>query len=240
MPSTSQASPSNVPSVSLLINVTAATTNSASIQSVASAVRQSQLPTTWIVDQPRQAQVLAAAVAEFESAALITARSPQRLRSELANLQAGLLAVTGKPLSVVAGDPQQLRSRAAMLADLGISAVLPDQLPAAGSKPPRQLPCGLWQLDPTISLPQQRGRWSLLPTRRPSLSQAVGGATCIVSLDLAQASSRDLQSFTRLLEEAAQGRRDQQLNVVRVSQLAAQLAQRNEVKPQRSILRRAA
>lgn len=243
MASQSQANSSQT-CVSLVVRMAATEAQSPATVAVITEIQRLQLPTTWIVDQPRQAKLLASKLHGFELAATVAARSPQRLRSELSNLQAGLQAVAGQQVSVVAGDPQQLRSRASLLADLGVSAIVSDLESSDSNKPPRQLPCGLWQMDSSLVLPRVRGRWSFLPNRRPSLSQLLGADGTsqprIAALDLGQASARDVQGFTSLLQELAQATRQQRVTVEPVSKLAAQLTSQHEVKPQRSILRRAA
>ncbi len=239
MASPSPASQSNVPAVSLVIYVAA---ENAIPSTVRAAVRQAQVPTTWIIDQPRQAKMLADTPA-IEFGAAVAARSPQRLRSELANLQAGVQATANQSLCVVAGDPQQLRSRASLLANLGIRAVVADGHSQEVATTLRQLPCGLWQFDPSIGLPGPRRRWSFLPTRQPSLRQLVdddANSPRVLAINLGQANAHDEKIFTQLMQEAAQASRDQALRVVTIGDLANQLTNQHEVKPQRSILRRAA
>ncbi len=239
MASPSQASQSNVPAVSLVIRVAAENANPGAVRA---AVRQAQVPTTWIIDQPAQAKMLADTPA-IEFGAAITARSPQRLRSDLANLQAGVQAITNQSLSVVAGDPQHLRSRASLLANLGIRAVVADGHVQDVTTTLRQLACGLWQFEKSLGFPGQRKRWSFLPTRQPSLLQLVGGdanSPRVVAINLGEANSNDEKVFTQLLQEAAQASREQTLKVVSIGELADQLTDQHEVTPQRSILRRAA
>ncbi len=232
-------------SIALVINMASAASGqtAAGAQFLAPMLSRLDLPATWVIDQPRQAKVLAdQPLAEL--AVTVEARSPQRLRSELSNLQATVQAASGQSVSIVVGDPQQLRSRAALLADLGIGAVISATQQPGPTKPPRQLPCGLWQFDPSLSVPQPRSRWSWLTARRPSLQQLLSAETSgsfkVATIDLAQATDRDLQSCEPLLQEIAEAARQQQLQLATVSAMAAALASQREVKPQRSILRRAA
>ena len=231
-----------VPSVALVIDLasSAAEQTAAGAKFLAPLLDRFKLPATWVITHPRQAKVLAG----HELAVAVEARSPQRLRSELANFQATVQAASGQEVSVVVGDPQQLRSRAALLADLGIGAVITGIQQPGPTKPPRQLPCGLWQFDPAMTLPQPRHRWSWLTSRRPNLQQLLADETSgnlkVAAINLGQASDRDLQGCEQLLQEISESVRQQQLRVATVSEMAAELASQREVKPQRSILRRAA
>ncbi len=231
-----------MPSVALVINLASSVAEKtvAGAQLLAPLLDKLDLPATWVIAHPRQAKVLA----NHELALTVEARSPQRLRSELANFQANVQAASGQEVSVVVGDPQQLRSRASLLADLGIGAVVAATQQPGPTKPPRQLPCGLWQFDPAMTLPQPRHRWSWLTSRRPSLQQLLAAETSgnlkVTAINIEQASDRDLQGCEQLLQEIAESVRQQQLQVTTVSKMAAELASQREVKPQRSILRRAA
>lgn len=226
-------------SICLLVNAVAA--DSRMSQNLASACGKLGLTSTWIVDQSSQAKVLADSMAGFELAAAASARSPQRLRTEITNLQAGLQAISGTEVSVVAGEPHQLRSRAALLADMGISVVVPLAPSTSEAKQPRQLPYGLWQLDPTVTLPRARTRWSLLPARRPCVAQLTSaGPSSLAALTLSQASNSDVNSYLKLLQEVATSSRQDEIKVVTAGQMATALSSQNETKPQRSILRRAA
>jgi len=238
-----------VPSVSLVINLSATSAEqfAAGARFFAPLLGKLALPATWVVDEPRQAKMLAErqlAPSGCELALTVAARTPQRLRTELADLQAAVYAISGHKISVVAGDPEQLRSRAALLADLGIAAVVSGSQQPGPAKPPRLLPCGLWQFDPAMTLPQPRHRWSWLTARRSTLRRLLAAETSgdhkVVAIDLAQASDRDLQGYEQLLHEIADGSRQQPLRVATVRELAAELASQREVQPQRSILRRAA
>lgn len=242
-------SPPILTDVSLAINLANSTRDqgATAAQALVAELQRLELPAIWILDPtaPKTAPgVCQLAPADFELALAVTARTPQRLRSELANLQTEVRATCGKEISTVVGDAQALRSRAAVLADFGIGAVISAARDAAVGKPPRSLPCGLWQFEVALSVPQSRGLWSWLPTRRPNvkslLAAAVAGNPQVIAIDLAQLRRRELQGCVSLLDEIATARRQGQLQVTNVSDLAAELTSRNVVKPQRSILRRAA
>jgi len=235
--------------ISLVINLTTsvAEPTAAGAHFLAPLLDKLELPATWIIDGSWQGKVFAdwpLAARGHELALTASARSPQRLRRELANLQATVLAVSGQDVSVVSGDPQQLRSRAALLADLGIVAVVSELQPPGPPKPPRQLPYGLWQFDRTMTIPQLRHRWSWLTSRRPTLKQLfaaeTSGNTKVVTIDLGQAKARELQECEQLLQEIAKGSCQRQIRVTTIGQRAAELASEHAAKPQRSILRLAA
>ena len=239
-----------VPSVSLCINLSAPNkpgSNRENARGLASQLRSLGLSATWIVDQPQDAHCLGGgqlASTTQELALTADARSPQRLRSELTNRQAAIQATSGQTVTVVWGDPEQLRARTALLDDLGITTVLASLSPATSEKPLRPLPSGLWQMTPTLSIPQPRRRWALLPFRgrgsKHLVAKATSGQPLVISIEVGLLSARDLKNCVVLFEEIATANRQRLLSVVTASELVAQFATRHEVKPQRSILRRAA
>jgi|GEM_PF-4182852 len=238
-----------VPSVSLVFNLAVPTeTKTSQAQDFASQLQQLGLPATWAIRRPQQAKCLSNALLTTtpqELAFIADACSPQRLRSELASHQAELQNLFGQNCSVVMGDPQALRARTALLADQGITAVVAVAPPSRqAAHPPRQLPCGLWQLEPTHSLPRPRSRWALLPARHLAMPQLLKSRTAaqpaVIAIAPEQLSSRNLKNCEDLLRAISAAQRGQELTVVTISALAAQLASQHAVKPQRSILRRAA
>ena len=242
--------PTIVPSVALLINLSPASEmaqNAEKSQVLVSQLGNLGLSATWVIDEARQVNRLGhgqLATTAQEVALTANERTPQRLRSELSNRQAAVQATSGHVVSVIAGDPQQLRARAALLADLGIRAVVSQSHAAAVAKPPRLVPCGLWQLEASVTLPQRRHRWSLLPTRRLTIARLLSmnpvRQPITVAIDPGQLSGRDLHRCQQLLQDIAAAKNQQLLKVATVSEVVAQLASQHEIKPQRSILRMAA
>lgn len=236
-----------VPSVSLVLFQAVSAIGQASAAVLARELNSLKIPATWVISESQQAKILAnkrLTSAIDELALEVTARTPQRLRTDLSNSQLAVQAVSGHEVTTVVGDPQQLRSRAALLADLGIGAVLShlqaSQTPTRQTKPPRPLPCGLWQLDSSVSIPQPRRLWSLLAGRRVTTQQLQAAAPQqVVAIDLSSMSGRDLSSCGQLFREIADAVQRQQLRVATICELANQLASKNEIKPQRSILRAA-
>ena len=242
--------PPIMPTIALIINLSLPDESGQNIEKPPVLARQIGnlgLAATWVIDGARQAKILGQrllATDTQELAVTTCARSPQRLRRELADLQAAVQATSGHVVSMIVGDAQHLRAHTAVLADLGFRAVVSNARPTETSRPARLLPCGLWQLDPAVTLPQPRHRWSLFPTRQLTVAQlfATGSVSqpIALSVDPSRLSDRDLQGCQRLLQEIAEANRQQQLAVATVNDVVAQLVSQHEVKPQRSILRRAA
>lgn len=236
-----------VPSVSLVLYQAVSASGQASAAILARELNRLEIPATWVISEPQQAKILAdkrLVSATDELALEVTARTPQRLRTDLSNSQGAVQAVSGHEVSTVVGDSQQLRSRAALLADLGIGAVLShfraSQTPTSQIKPPRPLPCGLWQLDASVSIPQPRRLWSLLAGRRVTAQQLLAAAPQqVVAIDVSGMSGRDQSGCGQLFREIADAVQNQKLRVTTIRELATQLASKNEIKPQRSILRAA-
>lgn len=238
-----------VPHVALVINLIPSNETgqiARNQQDLAAQFRKLGLPSTWLVAEP--SQVIAEgngqlATTSREIALTAAERSPQRLRSELTSRQAEVTSVSGVPVTTIVGDSQQLRARTALLADLGISAVLSDSASAEVGKPPRLLPCGLWQLNPTVPLPQQRKKWSVLSTRRLSVEQLLARGSVslpiVVEINLEKLAGRAWADCQNLMQEIAAANRRKLLSVATISEVVARLASQNEVKPQRSILRMA-
>jgi len=240
--------PSIVPHVSLVINLSAASGSAASSEKkrlLASQLSELGLSATWVIDQSRDVEGLGGgplAKTRQEVALTADARSPQRLRSELSRRQAAISEASGHVVTAVFGDPLQLRARTTLLADLGITAVVAN-CPDTDMKTPRPLPSGLWQVEPTLTIPQPR-RWGLLPVRRIKAARISASAAinqpAVISIALDQLTARELQACDVLFQEIGESQQQGLLAAVTVSELALQTASRYEVKPQRSILRRAA
>jgi len=237
-----------VPSVALVINLVSPVSSGPGVDGVlawSGLFRRLGLPATWVIDEPKQAKLLAetqlasSGLASSELALAPRGDSPGRFFSDLANRLAAVRAVAGQQASVVVGDPRQLRPRAAMLAELGIGAVVSDGQSTFAAKPPKQLPCGLWQLEPTVRVAGTKRRWTLLPARRMSLTQVLDSRMAAEAV-LIEIAADEMSRCENLLHEIAQAAGEQQLVVSTVSQIAAKLASQHEVKPQRSILRVAA
>jgi hypothetical protein len=171
--------------------------------------------------------------------------SHSRFGNELSSRLAGLTNSTGARPTLVVGDLGAMRSRMTTLSEQGIRAICSSTTSAAETTNSRPLPCGLWQLAPSVCWPRRRlSRW--LPSRSTSIKDLAASAaegTILVSIEsteLERVSARGLQSFEKLLREVSWSASRSQLQISTVSEIVADLASRREVKPQRSILRAAA
>ena len=233
-----------VPSIAVVINLSERVVER--IEASCGLFRHLGVPATWVVDGPKQAKLLAEAqLATSELALTAEMDLPGRLglpggvSSRLSSRLAAVQALTGQEVSTVVGDPRQLRARAAMLSDLGIRAVIAGGEWGVAAKPPKQLSCGVWQLDPAVRASGRRRRWGVLPVRRTSLRQVLNLGTASETL-LLEIAGGQMKQCERLLDEISRAVREQQLVVTTISQMVARLACEREVKPQRSILRVAA
>ena len=160
----------------------------------------------------------------------------------MSKMKAAVFAACGQEVMTLMGDPQQLLPRAALLADLGIEAIITDSV--ASKKTSRPLPFGLWQIDPVLTVPQPLRRWSLFRNSRPSLHQVLEVASSskhrLVMINLADTDRKELLGSKGLFQEIATACQEKRLTASTVSEMAAQLAKLNKVTPQRSILKRAA
>ncbi len=213
-----------------------------------------RLPATWAIDSAKRAAILqdrqlapndidlALTIGGRHASAQLPSKQFQReLRQQLAALE----SITGRTTTLALGDGPRLGTRASILAGQGIRAIISNVVgPSSVAQP---LACGLWRLEPRVEMPSTRRMWGLLPARRFSARQlvAVGrsAATNLVMIDsseLCRGHARGLQSLDRLLREVSWAASRKQLAVVTVNEIVAGLAGRDEVKPQRSILRVAA
>jgi hypothetical protein len=236
-----QNAPPIVPAVALVINLEGPVSQSSrQARSVFPLLRSLRLPATWAIETPQQAKMLAEEQLEAAGELALRVESLADVRGPFSNRLATVQAAAGQDVPVVVGDPQQLRLAASRLAQLGMTAVVAAPQHAPSAKQPRPLPCGLWRFDTALGLPQRR--WSLWPARRTSAQQLLrmAGPQLVVTLDLGRLNRRGLRSSERLLRDLAEYSSRGQLRIESVRCLAAELSCQNVVKPQRSILRRAA
>jgi len=124
-----------------------------------------RLPATWTVDSPERVESLRKQVsptAAIEVALKIDQQwlsplaSHSQFRSALDARISALTAAGEASISLVVGDPQLLRPRAAILAEQGIAGVFAPRQNCAAPAKLRPLPCGLWQLEPSFCIPPKR------------------------------------------------------------------------------------
>ncbi|MCG8451081.1 MAG: hypothetical protein MI725_16050 [Pirellulales bacterium] len=212
-----------------------------------------RLPVTWAVEDAQRAKafpIRLAGPADHELALVLSADKnvpASRFLRETGHQVAALRSLSGVETTLVVGDAAELRPRTAILAQQGVGAILSSCPAPASQAAPRPLPCGLWQLQPSLSLPLPRRLWRLLPAGRCTAKQLVAlgmsnGPILILinAAKLCEASPRGLQAFEKLLREVSWAARYRQLTLARMSDVVAELASQRRIKPQRSILHAAA
>lgn len=214
-----------------------------------------RLPATWTVDGAEQATQLQQQLASpikndlalrIASPAFRPNSSPAQFRAELRAQIAVLGAANGAALRLVVGDPQLLRPRASLLAEQGIRGIMPVMPERQAVAKPRPLSCGLWQLEPSFSVPVKRRLASLLRSACPSVKQLIAATPTETTLVQVQADefgrtgARSLQGLEKMLREISWAASRDQLVVSTVGELLTTLASQRAVSPQRSILREAA
>ena len=173
--------------------------------------------------------------------------TPANTRQPNSNLAAqiqGFHHQLGQAPCAVIGNGSQLRNRANVLAQFGVQAVVcgPHETQPAR---PRAIGCGLWQVSPAVHLPWTTWKQRLL-RRRPSLRHLSTVATdgiALVSIDSAALelhSLRHIGQFEKFLREISWSASRGQVEVASLSEVVAELATRNQARPQQSILRAAA
>jgi len=236
-----------------------------SIRPLAQMFSRLQLPATWAVATAEQARFLfdrQLGLANSELALALPVKESQsakRFRLAVGSGVAALGDVTGTHSSLVVGNVTRLCARASILAELGIGAILssPSAVtgPAASAGPaasiasaaPRPIACGLWQLEPKVTLPSPPGLWRLLWARQSGARQFVAAAertgttlAVISAAQLQHKSGRSLRIIEKLLRNVSRVANHNQLALANISEVVAELASHRRSTPQRSILHRAA
>ena len=243
----------NVPRVAFVVNLAqpdAPQLNLARLRHMAHLFRGHRVAATWALADASQARLLGDSSTVGNIALTVnddwaaTGFSQIRFRNELGSRLAGLANATRSAPTLVVGALGGLRTRATALAEQGIRAVFVSDPTSTDSTSPRPLPCGLWQLVPSVRWPRRRLlRW--LPTRSVSVKDLLASSSegvilvGIEATSLQKVSARGLQCFEKLLREVSWSASREQLQIVTVSEIVADLVSRREVKPQRSILRAA-
>ncbi len=249
---------SNVPRLAFVINLSIAEgteTSTARIQHLIHLFQGHRLPATWLVSGTKCARLL---VSQRTTSSIATELAlavdgrwsdvdtpPSAFRRELTDRCAAVSIAADRAIKLVAGDPQTLRMRTALLAEQGISGILSTNQPEASSS--RPLSCGLWQLALSQQIPRVRRFPKWFTNRRISAKQLFAasavGETTLVAVDsaaLGNSSARCLRAFEKLLNEVSWAASRDQLVVTTAGAVVAELARQHAVKPQRSILRVAA
>jgi len=250
---------SKMPQLAFVLNLgvsEATETSTARIQHLVHLFQGHRLPATWVVADTQCAKLLAvqhtASSTTTELALAVRGRwsdtevPPSTFRRELADRCAAIRAMADRSVQLVAGDPELLRSRAALFAEQGIGGILSTEEDQAttGSRP---LPCGLWQLELNVRIPQVRRISQWFTGRRVSAKQLISassqGETTIVAVEtgkLGTSSARSLRAFEKMLRDVSWAASRNQVAVTTAGAVVAELSSQRAVKPQRSILRVAA
>ena len=215
-----------------------------------------RLPATWVVEDAQHAKMLApqrtASPITTEVALAIEGlwseveTPPTVFRKELNSRCAAVRAAAESSIELVAGCPQQLRTKASLLSEQGIRGIL-SSTEDRNAPNSRSLPCGLWQLEYQLRIPQKRSITSWFSTRSVSLKKLISAdasrETAIVAVDTSQlgnSSARSLQAFEKMLREVSWAASRNQIAVTTAGAVIAELSNHRAVKPQRSILKVAA
>jgi hypothetical protein len=246
-----------VPKVAFVINLAQADCprpNLARLRHLVHLFRGHRVAATWAVADASQTRLLRDSSSNStmnEIALTVDASwaasqvSQSRFGNELGSRLAGLTKSTGAAPTLVVGDLQAMRPRMTTLSQHSVGAIFSNTLPLADAKGSRPLPCGLWQLNPTVRWPKRRlSRW--LPSRSTSIKDLCASASegavlvSIESAELERVSARSLQNIEKLLRELSWSASRGQMQIATVSEIVADLVSQREVRPQRSILRTAA
>lgn len=166
----------------------------------------------------------------------------ENLRKRLAAMQ----ACSGADIHLVAGDPTALRPYAAILVEQGIRGVLSNETCGSSTSSQTPLPCGLWQMNFHAEIPRRKSLFSYL-TVNQSVQRKIGKLTAadqplLISINasaVAHASARYLQQLDKLLQSVSHLASRQQLQIVTINEIVADLLASRISRPQQSILRAA-
>ncbi|HMO86346.1 MAG TPA: hypothetical protein PKC18_15645 [Lacipirellulaceae bacterium] len=207
-----------------------------------------RLPATWSLDQTTQIEALASwgALRGPGAEAALLAEGRPIAHEDLAHDGAAreitrrleLLRGSGLSVDVVQCGPEMASGAwPRTLRALGIRGAIVD-----GSGMTRALPFGVWLFAPQTSLPRARS-WRSWLQRRPPPFRAAKRGPALAIIDLAAAGavgSRRWREVEQTVADAAEIHHANHVALTTVGQIAHGLAQANQPRPQRSVLRTAA
>jgi len=247
-----------VPRLAFMVDLTTADpdqANAARVHHLVHLFSGHRLPATWTVDSPDRVGQLRkqhTSPEKIEVALKIDRHwlsplsSHSQFRAALDSRISALSVASGTSTHLVVGDPQLLRTRAAVLAEQGITGIFSERQDCSAPAKLRPLPCGLWQLEPSFCIPPKRSLINFLARRCPSMKQlqaAKGAHTTLVmvqSAELGKAGARALRRLEKLLREISWASSRAQMTVSTVGETLAELSEQRAIKPQQSILKAAA
>lgn len=229
--------------------------NSARIEHLVHLFVGHRIPAIWIVGSQAHASLLHARrsgsqhhelALNIEPTQLQQPKTRLQLRDQLASKIAELSADGETTIDLVAGESEAFRSQETVLAELGIRGVVATRPGQEPSEKPRPLPCGLWQFEPTVRVPQKLSLANIFYRPRLSAKRLIASnpqSTTIVmveSAELGRLNAGKLRGIEKLLREVSWAASRDQLIVSTVGEELVDLARQRAIKPQRSILRVAA
>ena len=246
-----------VPRVAFVINLAPADSRQLSptrLRHLIHLFRSNRVSATWAISDASMAQLLREQAGNLSADQMAlnmlalkgdAKTSSRGFTKQLSQELARVAAVVGSTPSVVVGNSSRLRSRMVLLSQLGIETIVSDGTDKRQNSRPRSLPCDVWHLSPQMQLPRTR-LIQRLTRRGPSVREMISSAvdsTMLVSVsapEVEKLSARGMQSFEKLVQQVSWAGSRGQIEQTTLSEIVADLRRRNQVKPQRSIMRVAA
>jgi hypothetical protein len=201
-----------------------------------------RLASTWAIEEPTQAAVLAGrshGSAAPASALMVAAGNPA------AAIEAGIAKFqkAGIPLEGIQIDGALTRgSVERRLCQAGVRAIVTGPRHGKASLV-RPLPFGVWELGPHVVVPPRRKLFGLLSGSPQQISSASEPSPAIASIDMARIGGSqpgNWRAVDRLISDAAASAASGAARIVSIAEIAAELSEVAAPRPQRSILRAAA
>jgi hypothetical protein len=169
---------------------------------------------------------------------------PNTFRDSLRQKLSEIRACSRSSINLAAGEPTIMRIHAATFAEQGIRGIVSESKIRQGSLPHVTLPCGLWQLNHAITIPQKSWlNWLLSGSAIQSFNKTLAkNSTVLVAVDaarIAHASARSLQGLEKILRNASQMASHNELRITTSGEIIAELTASRVARPQHSILRAA-
>lgn len=161
------------------------------------------------------------------------------LRSRLASIQ----FCTGRPIGLLAGDPDLLRPHGAFLNEQQLRGILSCSARRAGSPTHSPLPCGLWRLDHALAIPHTSLFNRLFFGGSPlhQLNKLIAGDDAVLisvdALKVAHGSTRHLQCLEKFLRHVSHCISRNEISLTTPGEIVAELSAHRVSRPQHSILK---
>jgi hypothetical protein len=222
----------------------------ARIQHVVHLFRGHHIPATWAIANCDSLQLmqhkgllepgdeLALALPQTNSL------SSNAFRESLRNKLTEIRACSRTTIHLAAGEPTIMRIHAATFAEQGIRGIVAESKVRQGELSYTPLPCGLWQLNQALTIPQKSWlSWLFSGSAIQSFNKLLAKrSTVLIAVDasrIAHASARSLQSLEKLLRHVSHIASHDELAITTAGEIIAELAASRVARPQHSILRAA-